>query len=138
MTGQYDYGMNARSWSILHSTGSDKAKIYVMPNGTFAPRKEYLTSIDVFDGSVHQLVFTWDNGTLKLFVDGIEDTSPTKSVDDTFSSLYNSGVAVTVGCYFNNGTPTNLWDGMADELALYASVLTPDRIAAHYRAGIAV
>ena len=115
----YDYGADQRSWRMGSGTGSDTAKLRVIlsSNGEYVAgtRKDYVSSVDVFDGAWHLVAFTFDNDELKLYIDGVEDTGVTKTYDDTVNSLHDSTAAVGVGRNFDGGSPIGWFDGLIDE-----------------------
>lgn len=79
------------------------------------------------DGAVHYVVATWDNTTLRLYVDGVLYDSANSTLPDSLNAdeMYgffddSSGVAST----------------KVDSFALYGTALSAERIAAHYAAGL--
>jgi hypothetical protein len=78
-------------------------------------------------GGQYHVVWTHEPGVDHLYVNGVEDLATTGSpliFIDTASDL-NIGYEGPDGEY---------WDGMIDEVAIYPTVLSADRIAAHYAA----
>jgi hypothetical protein len=53
--------------------------------------------LTAFDDAWHHIAFTFDSGTLKLFVDGVEDVNPTKTNDHAISSLHDSTADLSFG-----------------------------------------
>lgn len=80
------------------------------------------------DGAWHHVVFTWDGGTLCLYIDG---------------ALVNTAAQTIVPTFTNNPwrvgyDPTGLgyrFAGTVDETALYNSVLSATRVQTHYLVG---
>lgn len=104
-----------RSWYAWHGTGG---RFTVRINGhrtNSNPNKDYVAAGGVGivnDGEWHCLAFTWDNGTLKLYIDGVE-VSVTKTVDDAFTAMpANSQGHFEIGS-LNGANPavTTFWDG---------------------------
>jgi Concanavalin A-like lectin/glucanases superfamily len=81
-------------------------------------------------GNTYHLVATYDRATLRLYVNGTQENSAAK----TFAlGIPNIGGSL---CGVGGGTiPTTRYDGKLDEVALYAQVLSPDEISAHYAGG---
>ncbi len=78
------------------------------------------------DNGWHHIAATYDNSTARLYVDGVQRAQATSSVALTpVAASLNIGRSNS-GSYFFAGT--------LDEVAIYRSVLSPTRIAAHYAA----
>lgn len=107
---------NKLRFQLLQADGSNYA---VADDGT------------VFSTGVwHHVVGTWDNTTIKLYVDGVEvatSTSTTGSLGGFSTAPLNIG---------RRGLGDYYFDGSIDEVAVYESTLSPARILAHYNAGI--
>jgi hypothetical protein len=78
--------------------------------------------------SAHHIVFTDNNGSWKLYVDGSQDStgSYTPSTLTTNTSAIGALIRNTTGSF---ATAT------MDEVATYSTVLSSDRVLAHYNAG---
>lgn len=123
--------------AITHYAGTG-AILTVDPAGGFivatTPGSAVLTGIsgaDISgDGLTHHLVGVWNaDGTLKIYVDGVDRTVGTPSVAvAAFSST--SGITLIGGkdSYASGIT------GAVDEVAFYDYALTPARIVAHHEA----
>ena len=127
---------NNRAWNIGPSKTSDtngkKLMIYLSADGDgLNPIKRYYGTTDVSDGTWHHVAFTWDNGTLKLFVDGSEETT-IKEVDHSMTTILNSDGLITVGCTFANGVPANFGSGGRADIRIYNSTLTATDISDIY------
>ena len=85
--------------------------------------KRYYGTTDVSDGAWHHVAFTWDNGTLKLFVDGSEETT-TKPNNSVFTSIKDSDGPITVGCTWVNDAPANYGSGGRADIRIYNSTLS--------------
>lgn len=81
----------------------------------------------VLDGNPHHLVWTYSDSanTVLFYVDGVQVRSATRA-----GNLARS-TSISVS---TTNTSIN-FVGVADELAMYATTLSPTRIAAHYAAG---
>jgi hypothetical protein len=127
---------NNRAWWIGPSRTSDtngkKLMVYLSADGDgLVPIKRYYGTTDVSDGTWHHVAFTWDNGTLKLFVDGSEETT-IKEKDNPMTTILNSNGPITVGCTFANGVPSNFGSGGRADIRIYNSTLTATEISDIY------
>ena len=129
-------GINKRSWRLMTGDWSfeDKLAVYLSDDGTasFGHRKYYYTdSAIAFDNYWHHVGFTWNSGTLKLYVDG-KEASVTKDNDDAITSLYNTDADVSIGCDVTIPPPaTYLFAGYLDEAYIFnkqASITEIDNI----------
>lgn len=123
---------NNRAWYIGPSrtaeTNGKKLMVFITENGAGTnPVKRYYGTTDVSDGTWHHVAFTWDNGTLKLFVDGSEETT-TKILDDAMTTIHNSNGPITVGCTWVNNAPANFGSGGRADVRIYNSTLTATEI----------
>ena len=119
---------NNRAWYIGPSrtaeTNGKKLMVFITENGAgTTPVKRYYGTTDVSDGTWHHVAFTWDNGTLKLFVDGSEETT-TKVLDHAMTTIHNSNGPITVGCTWVNNAPANFGSGGKADVRIYNSTLT--------------
>lgn len=124
----YDTNGDQRSFAIRTEVLSpnNKLEVLVTNNGTtsIGHYKSYKTSIVVFHNIWHLVGFTFDTGTLKLYVDGVEDTNPTKAADDAITTIYDSSADVMLGCYLSSDTPTGLFTGDLSEAWMWDRALT--------------
>jgi hypothetical protein len=127
---------NNRAWFIGPSrtaeTNGKKLMVFITENGDGTnPVKRYYGTTDVSDGTWHHVAFTWDNGTLKLFVDGSEETT-TKVLDHAMTAIHNSNGPITVGCTWVNNAPANFGSGGKADIRIYNSTLTATDISDIY------
>jgi len=124
----FDTGVNQRSFALWTSSSSpyDVIRVLVSDDGNYAGHsKDYTSSIVVFNNTWHLIGFIFDAGTLKLFVDGVEDTNPTKSSDDAITTIHNSTADIVVGCTLSNNTPAKFFSGDLALPKIYNRALTP-------------
>ena len=74
----------------------------------------------------HHLVGTWDNTTLKLYVDNVLEASQALAGGITFSN--------PIGLGEPNGVTTNSFQGQVCEAAIYSSALTATQVQSHFNA----
>ena len=123
-----------RSWGIRSGTSSGALyQVYVSDDGSFdaGHRKNYESSVTAIENAVwHHLAFTFDTGTLKLIVDGVEDSTPTKTQDDAITSIHSGAAEVVVSADGDHGSKWGT--GYFDELMIFSEVLTPNEIKTYY------
>ena len=120
-------------WMRKHN---DKLAVAISTNGIFngGSAKRYYSSITCFDGSWHHVAFTFKANVLKLFIDGVEDTSPTLDVNGTVNTLHsNPTVDLILGA--NNNGINGFYPGQIDEAWVNAKALTPANITTIYNGG---
>ena len=125
---------------VTDQSGGAVAQILTNGNGTWRVEisndltnfKTYSSSVTVNDGQWHHLAYTFDatgNGTLKLYVDGVEDTSVTKTLDanlPSFSLTDELQMGVERG-------GNNFVDARIDEVRVWSDVRTSQEIQANYQ-----
>ena len=90
-------------------------------------------STDVTDGSWHHVVAVHDDPANKLYLYLDGSTTPHAEASINFTGDFASTTAaVNVGFLNYNNSPGFHFDGVIDEVALYARALSPAEIAAHY------
>ena len=95
-----------------------------------------------FDGQWHQLVVTYDPNAdglgqsmgVQLYLDGSLAGQTTIIDANGNARLTNESQELMIGCEGDLGQPYNTYSGYVDEFAIYAGVLSADRVAAHYAA----
>ena len=132
----WDTGATQRAFGIVTTDFFiyNKLKVFVSDDGSYSPghRKRYDSSIVVFDNTWHLVGFTFDTGTLKLFIDGVEDTNPTKVEDDAITTIHNSTADVMIGCDLSSDTPTDFFNGDISGARIYDRALSPTEITMLY------
>ena len=136
--GHQDINNNNRSWVITMSksgSGSGtKFRVVLDELGTGNPafQKDYwATTGTVSDGTWHHCAFSWDSGTLKLFVDGVEQ-SVTKDLDASFTSIKDSAGKMSLACVLNGDTGLAITAVQLADVRLYDAVLTESQISSIY------
>jgi hypothetical protein len=137
---QSDIVLNQRAFLVRVAGDTTKFKVLISEDGgVAAPNiKEYTTSINVFDDSWHLIGFTWNSGTFKFYVDGVEDTSVVKNTDGAITSIHNSTANMTFSCSLTTGAPRTFFNGQLDEPALWNSELSSGQVSALYNSGTPV
>ena len=93
-------------------------------------QKDYSMGSSHDDNTWRHYVFTYDNGTLKMYVDGVE-ISTTKDVDTSITTLNNTTHNLRVGGN-SNATPTWADDGDCALLGIWNRALTSGEISYLY------
>ena len=112
---------------VINSSGN----IYctVRPGNSGSPNVTATAGNTFNDGARHHVVAVFvPNTTLKLYVDGVVCASATHSIASSFDSTSSLRLGRSGG--------GNYLAGNLDEVALYASALSADRVLAHYNAGL--
>jgi hypothetical protein len=135
--GQWDAGVNKRSWMMMtDGATTGKLRVLISDDGTYTSHvKDYVSSLTVLDNSFHHVAFTFNSGTLKLYVDGVEDTSVTKTADDSITTVFNSDIPLIMGANLISGAAQYFLKGTLDEFAFWDRVLDPAEITQLYRRG---
>ena len=110
---------------IFFGLSGGKAFVYVNTRSPYS--LSGTTRID--NGAWHQIVYSWDGTTGKIYVDGALQTSAAQADGLPYTAVGSIGYDVPNGSYF---------PGSVDEVALYGSALTGTRIAAHYTAATTI
>ena len=85
----------------------------------------------IADGGWHHLALTWQSGVAngaKLYIDGALAVTGIFTISSQANPLLAAGERQTAT------SPSSLFDGSLDEIAMYPIVLTADLIAAHHQA----
>ena len=119
--GQYDTGLSDRGWLIGTDQSNEKRmRVLLSSDGLYGEghSKDYLSTADVFDNSWHLYGFSWDSGTLRLFVDGLEQ-AVTKTHDASFTSIFDSSSDIIVGARIISNVPSGFYTGQVGEYYIY-------------------
>jgi uncharacterized delta-60 repeat protein len=82
------------------------------------------STVNPFDGAFHHVAGTWDGSDIRLYIDGaLQGTT-------AFTSPVNNTRAVNIGYAWGGGNPGRWFNGIVDEVAVYARVLSQAEISA--------
>lgn len=126
-TGNIEWVMNT---SNLDS--GTKLEVTVM-NLAGTAYKAYYSNQVITDGKWHYVGFTFNAGTLKLYIDGSE-AAVTKWVDNTLTSLGNAAANIMIGAD-RPSSPRNFLNGTVDEVSIHSNVRTASEIRQAYEIG---
>lgn len=92
-----------------------------------------VTSSSDYSLGIHHCVLVFIPSTsVTLYIDGSQDGQNLISIP---ASIYSSTADVLIGAHFDTSQISLHWDGTIDEVALYNTALSLERIQAHYNAG---
>ncbi|MFA5208590.1 MAG: LamG-like jellyroll fold domain-containing protein [Candidatus Paceibacterota bacterium] len=130
--GQWD-DSSQRSWIIY--SAADKLRVMLSVDGANISKDYMSTTSIAFDNKWHLVGFTYNAGTLTLYIDGAV-VAATTSVDGTCNSLFNSSANLTIGCGLSGGTPVHLFIGSIDDTRLFNAQIPTSQIQEQYYAGL--
>ena len=126
---------NNRQWAIA-SNPSGGVRIYLGTSTTV--RKQYNTTTDLTDDTWHLIGFTFDSGTLKVYVDGVERTTGddlVKSTDLSITTIDATNEPLTVGARQRNGNEENFFNSNIDEISFWGRTLSDTDISDLWNSG---
>jgi len=126
---KWDFGLAKRSWQAFIDS-NDKLTVILSPDG-LGNYKSYSTTATVADNLWHHVGFTWDDGTLKVYLDG-QEAAVTKNNDNSFNAVFLPSIDVIIGGNLWSGEYRYSFDGQIDEVAIYNTALTAQQIADLY------
>ena len=135
--GKVNYNSSRREW-FFERDYVDGSKFSVfLSSPTSQNCKVYRSSITVCDSAWHHFAFTFAGGTdtLKLYVDGVEDTTPTLDTNNACGSIKNTDATFLISGAYNGAGVITHFQGLIDEPAVWLSTLTADDIAEIYNSG---
>ncbi len=133
---RFDSGADKRSWVILYNADDDVVRFVLTQNGDTADNvKSYdFSAADTAiarDGDWHQFGFTFNSGTLALWLDG-RVAVPDINTDQDIASLFADDVPVLLGGRPASGVPGSKMPGEFATCMIHNRVLTPNEIKALY------
>lgn len=136
--GKFDYSLNKVTYLLYSSSSSpyQKMVISISDDGSWTSghRKHYISSVNILDNSWHFMGFTFNAGTLKLYIDSVEDTVVTKTYDDAITTISVLDQDLTIGSYLNNNIPVGFIAADISGAKTYNHVLDPTEITKLYKA----
>jgi hypothetical protein len=126
---QYDTSTSSRAWEIGIVSNRRSLQVVLSSDGSTNVKQYETTSTTVFNDTWRHVGFTWNAGTLTLYVDGVAQ-SVTQTQDASFTSISNFTAPITVGARILGTSPTVPALGLVDDVALYGRVLSSSEITA--------
>lgn len=105
-------------------------KVHVaLANGGGAYKVNLVSNASVNDNIWHNIIWTFDGNTHKIYIDNLLD----QSTSSTELATYQSTNYVRIGCYEDSTySPVSLMHGSIDDVQIYNRALTSDEITALY------
>lgn len=122
---------NQRSW-LFWVSSLGKLQVDLSEDGGTVNKKLYTTNAAVHDGEYHHVGFTWDSGTLSLYIDG-DEAAVTKALDVSFTTLFDSTADFEIGSLNGAGT---FFSGVLRGVAFEAAVWTLAQFKTMFAAGV--
>ena len=135
---------NNRGWMIFETESvpstisTEVIAVQISADGTNNNRKMYWnqSDVDAFDGQWHHVAFTFDNGILKFYLDGVrlDGTDLGVMTVGTVSQIYNTPDVVSLGAITDVNSSGSLQGsdrytgGLFDEVAIWHGVLSDNEI----------
>jgi len=130
---KFDDTGSQRSWDLGASAGGGFLSGFISDDGTVGGHcKSYYSSIVVYDSTWHQVGMVFKAGTFNLFIDGVVDPAPTKSIDDAITTIYYSTTATCIGSALHTGATMWEFEGLISQVRVYNYAITPAQIRARY------
>ncbi len=126
---------NQRSWRIYGTTTGGVA-VAVSRDGTYSATtsKSYATTgVTPLNNEWHHVAFTFGEGALKVYVDGVE-SAVSATYDAAMTTIFSGTSPLSIGSHFDSAA-TSFFAGNIDEPVLWNSALTATQIASIYNAG---
>ncbi len=128
-----DFSAALRSWLLGFQLNDYKIRVSLSANGV-NNAKDYYSSMNVLDNSWHQVGFTFKDGVLTLYNNGVADPNPTKTVDNAITACQLTTSNVQVGSCLNTGVPSNWFVGSIPEGLIYTPALPAQGVMRNYLA----
>ena len=112
----------------------NKLQILITDDGTtnVGHYKSFVSSDIVFDGKWHLVGFTWNTGTILLYIDG-QSVPFATSGSMVSNSIWNSSTNLMLGWHNAVGS---YFTGSVDEIRLYNATITTSQIREQYYTGL--
>lgn len=114
------------------NTNDDRIRVAIYDD-SITLQKNYITSIAVLDGDWAHYAFTFGSSTLKVYINGTEDTSVNKSIDNAISSINVSTPNYMMAA---RSPGTFFFAGNIDEVSLWQQELSATQISEIYNSGV--
>lgn len=132
---QYDYG-GAKIVPVYSLTMTQNHLVFYVHAGGKTTASTITSVGTIAPNTAHYVVGTYDETaqSMSLWIDGqLDQTLAGNSGDLVHGDATTSGLGI--GGAFNDGSGAVAWNGIIDEVAIYATALDQAEVAAHYLAG---
>lgn len=135
LTSKGSYTANTRAFGIYQGLNGDYAKIEFMCSSNGSNQRQRTSSVNVFDNTWKHCVWTYSAGTIKLYVNGTEDTGITSPANDAVNSINVNTDALYHGGYKNAAETDFDYAGRMCEVTLWNIALSQAEVTALYNGG---
>lgn len=127
-----DHGTSERSWSLrtgaYPSTFSDDIRVLLSEDGSQWEKQYKTQTAWLADNNWHHVGFTFADNTLKIYVDGIEDTNIIQDSNSPIVSLHQSNAVVRIGAGTYNGYWDQAYEGDISECIIVPVALSAQEV----------
>jgi hypothetical protein len=128
---KYSTGTSERAWALYVANDSVGRKVSFTiqtSGGTFNTSAVASSTDDLNDNAWHHVVCVFSpSATLRLYIDGVANPQASSIP----ASIFSSTATLEIAAY---NQASNFFEGVIDEVAIYPTALSAERIAAHYAA----
>lgn len=129
LASHFDTGAGKRCWWIGTDATGAKLRVKISADGGATNFKDYTSSVTAYDNTFHTVTFTFGSSTLKLYIDGVEDTSLTLTTDAAVASLFDpTPINALFGASFNSSTPVEQIDATIAAVTLLPTALSSTNV----------
>lgn len=128
------YSDNRRMYT-LYKASSDATKMSFLVSSDGTINQSATSSVTVFDNTWKHVAITYNAGTVKMYINGVEDTSVSNAATGIASLNANTTDGLWMGAWNNAGSPNYVYVGSLDEVALFSVVLSQAEVTEAYNAG---
>ncbi|MFA5132768.1 MAG: LamG domain-containing protein [Candidatus Paceibacterota bacterium] len=126
---KYDYGLSKRTYSLMSGIVSQDKLLIVLSDDGSNIDKLYESSITTLDNTWKHIALTFNGTDISIYINGVLDNSPTKTVDDPINGLYSSDANTSIGAYvLSSGVKEAFFNGSIDKLRVYNKTLSQEDI----------
>ena len=134
-----DSDTNNKSW--LMKVGNDDGsplRVFLSSDGTsdVDKIKDYYSTQEIGDGDWHHVGFVWKNGSLNLFIDGVNQTDVYKVRDADINTLYNTPINMSIGKQGNTGLNVHFFNGSIYDLHIWNRSIEDYEVNYIYNSGL--
>ena len=129
VAGEYTTTANQRAWVVLSQGVSvTNWRVILTGSGNFTThRKDYISTENIDNGGWHHVAFTYDgavtpSGELLLYQDGLLVT-PTKTIDETCTGLFDTTAPFSIGAINVDGTPGFMMSGDISQVVVHEGIV---------------
>lgn len=140
LCGYYGTVAGTRRRLAIMALNDGSLQIYAYGTGGSTYKAYKTTSTSLLNSAWHHAVATWSSGTLKIYIDGVEDTTVTKVVDNSFTSLNTptAGWYAVAAGFAAADAAAYFFNGKLLLPATWSSTLSAAEISTIYNSGVPI